>query len=159
VAHAGRQVPGGFDGTLPNGKSFGTPAELRKLLLDETPEFNRCLTEKMLTYALGRDSIARYSRTVTDISRKVTASGYRARVLIDQIVHSYPFQNGRRETDDAAKNPVVSKAAVKPPASKACKDRSDQGRAVNNADEKISLPANDSAWNRNGQCRCPSSMQ
>jgi hypothetical protein len=41
-------------GTLPNGKSFATPAEFRRLLLANLPEFEHCLSQKMLTYALGR---------------------------------------------------------------------------------------------------------
>ena len=48
-------------GTLPNGKSFTSPAELRVLLKDSLPEFARCLTEKMLTYSLGR-GVERFDR-------------------------------------------------------------------------------------------------
>ncbi|MGH9668431.1 MAG: DUF1592 domain-containing protein, partial [Bryobacteraceae bacterium] len=41
-------------GTLPNGKSFNSPAQLRQILEGDMPEFAHCLIEKMLTYALGR---------------------------------------------------------------------------------------------------------
>ena len=35
-------------------RSFASPAEMTALLMADLPEFSRCLTEKMLTYALGR---------------------------------------------------------------------------------------------------------
>ncbi len=96
-----RSKDGKFDvdasGTMPNGKSFATPAEMRKLLLDQMPDFTRCLTEKMLTYALGRGLDPSDQRYVDEIVRKVQASGYRSRTLIAAVVDSYPFLNGRGE--------------------------------------------------------------
>ena len=96
-----RTVDGKFpidaSGTFPNGKSFATPAEMRTLLKGELPDFARCLTQKMLTYALGR-SIERYDRkTVNDINRKLAASDYRFQTLIYEIVQSLPFQARRGE--------------------------------------------------------------
>ena len=83
--------------TLPNGESFKTPAELRSLLVDELPGFAHCLTEKMLTYALGR-GLQRYDRTTVDsICRKLAVSGYRSQVLVQEIVASLPFQARRGE--------------------------------------------------------------
>ncbi len=84
-------------GTLPNGKSFTTPAELRVLLKDDLDRFTKGLTEKMLTYALGR-GVERYDRkTVEDINRKLAAEGYRFQTLIHEIVRSLPFQSRRGE--------------------------------------------------------------
>jgi hypothetical protein len=84
-------------GTLPNGKSFSTPAELMPLIKEDMPDFTRCVVEKMLTYALGR-GLERYDRrSVEDISRKLEASGYRFQTLIHEIVHSLPFQSRRGE--------------------------------------------------------------
>ncbi len=40
-------------GTLPDGRSFAGPKELRQILRDD-PGFPRCFAEKLLTYALGR---------------------------------------------------------------------------------------------------------
>jgi hypothetical protein len=97
-----RTVDGKFpvdsSGTLPNGKSFANPAEMRTLLLSDLPDFTRCLTEKMLTYALGR-GLERYDRkTVEGITRKLEASDYRFQTLIYEIVRSLPFQQRRGET-------------------------------------------------------------
>ena len=85
-------------GTLPNGKSFANPAELRTLLKSDMSEFSRCLTEKMLTYSLGR-GLERYDRKAVDeITRRLTESDYRFQTLIYEIVHSLPFQQRRGET-------------------------------------------------------------
>lgn len=96
-----RTVDGKFpvdsSGTLPNGKSFTNPAEMRALLLTDLPDFTRCLTEKMLTYSLGR-GLERYDRkTVENITRKLAASEYRFQTLIYEIVRSLPFQQRRGE--------------------------------------------------------------
>src|SRR5207249_7466390 len=56
---AWRDKDGKFDidpaGTLPSGESFKNPADLRTMLVKtKRNEFERCLAEKLLTYALGR---------------------------------------------------------------------------------------------------------
>jgi hypothetical protein len=82
-------------GTFPNGKSFTTPAEMRALLKDDLPEFARCLSEKMLTYALGR-GLERYDRkTLEGIQQKLAASGYQFQTLVMEIVRSAAFQMRR----------------------------------------------------------------
>ncbi|MCZ6673695.1 MAG: DUF1592 domain-containing protein [Verrucomicrobia bacterium] len=42
-------------GTLPNGDSFKSVPEFRNLMIQREDQFTRCLTEKLMTYALGRD--------------------------------------------------------------------------------------------------------
>ena len=42
-------------GKLPGGDSFRTVSEFRRLLLERQGQFNRGLTEKLMTYALGRE--------------------------------------------------------------------------------------------------------
>jgi len=95
-------------GTLPDGKPFSSPAEMRAILISQLPEFSRCLIEKMLTYSLGR-GLERYDRvTVNDINRKLAASDYRFQTLIYEIVKSLPFQSRRGE---AAMGKMVSAAS------------------------------------------------
>ena len=84
-------------GSFPNGKSFSTPAEMKALLHDNMPEFTRCLTEKLLTYALGRGVEAFDRRTVQDLVKQTAASEYRFQSLVTAIVHSAPFQQRRGE--------------------------------------------------------------
>lgn len=103
------KFPVDVTGTFPNGKSFATPAEMRAILKDEMPEFSHCLTEKMLTYALGR-GLERYDRrTVDDIDRKLSGSGYRSQTLIFEIVRSLPFQSRRGEAVSSSPSAKPSK--------------------------------------------------
>jgi Protein of unknown function (DUF1592)/Protein of unknown function (DUF1588)/Protein of unknown function (DUF1587)/Protein of unknown function (DUF1585)/Protein of unknown function (DUF1595) len=84
-------------GTLPTGQSFSTPAEMREILSGMLPEFARCLTEKMLTYSLGR-GLQRYDRpTVRAITKDLAASGYGFETLVREVVRSLPFQSRRGE--------------------------------------------------------------
>ncbi len=79
-------------GTLPNGKSFTTPREMRLILKDNLPEFARCLIDKMLTYSLGR-GLERYDRrSIDDIEHRLAASDYKFQDLVLEIVRSLPFQ-------------------------------------------------------------------
>jgi hypothetical protein len=91
------KFPVDVSGTLPNGKSFSSPAEMRALLKDQLPDFSSCLIEKMLTYSLGRGLEPYDRRTVEAIDRKLEASGYRFQTLVREIVHSLPFQSRRGE--------------------------------------------------------------
>ena len=91
------KFPVDSSGTLPNGKSFTSPAELRKILAADMPNFARCLTEKLLIYALGRGLGAYDRQTVADIDRRLAADNYRFQSLIHGIVDSVAFQNRHGE--------------------------------------------------------------
>lgn len=84
-------------GTLPNGKSFNGPAEMRASLLSRLPDFAHCITEKMLTYALGRGVGPTDRRTVDEIDRKLAAEDYPFQSFIYEVVRSLPFQSRRGE--------------------------------------------------------------
>jgi hypothetical protein len=82
-------------GTFPGGKTFATPTELKALLRTHLPQFARGLTERMLTYALGR-GVEPYDRPVVkDIVAKTAADDYRLQTLVQAIVASVPFQERR----------------------------------------------------------------
>ena len=84
-------------GTLPNGKSFNKPSELKAILRAEKDEFSKGLTEKMMTYALGR-GLERFDRpAVQSVNRRLAAEGYRFSALVMGIVESVPFQMRRGE--------------------------------------------------------------
>jgi hypothetical protein len=91
------KFPVDSSGTLPNGKTFNNPAEMRALLKSQLPEFARCMVEKMLTYSLGRGLGAYDRRTTDEIGRKWAESGYPFQSLIFEVVHSLPFQSRRGE--------------------------------------------------------------
>lgn len=85
-------------GTLNTGESFADHRELNTLLASaRRPDFLRCLTEKMLTYALGR-GIEYYDRpAVQRIVRSLESGQGRFSDLILGVVNSAPFQLRRGE--------------------------------------------------------------
>jgi len=78
-------------GQLPDGAKFGGPVELRKLLREHSDQFLTTVTEKLLTYALGRGLEAGDSPAVRAIKRGAAIDNYRFASLIQQIVMSTPF--------------------------------------------------------------------
>jgi hypothetical protein len=77
---------------LPDGTVFNGPAELRKVLLRHSDEFLTTMTEKLLTYALGRGLEAADAPAVRGIKREAARADYRFGSLIQGIVTSTPFQ-------------------------------------------------------------------
>ena len=94
---AWREKDGAFPvdagGTLPDGQAFAKPHELAHLLRTSRGEqFCRCLSEKMLTYALGR-GLEFYDRCAVDEIMKTLAAGdYRFSQLIMAVVQTDAFQ-------------------------------------------------------------------
>jgi hypothetical protein len=96
-----RTVDGKFPieagGTMPGGKSFSTAAEMRDILLDSMPVVTHCLTEKIMTYALGRGLESYDNRALEKINKSLAADGYHFQTLINEVVMSLPFQSRRGE--------------------------------------------------------------
>jgi mono/diheme cytochrome c family protein len=90
-------LPIDASGTLPSGESFQSPAELRRVLSGMLPDVARCLTEKMLTYALGRGLEPYDKPTVRAIAGRLTASRGGLQSLVHEISRSLPFQSRRTE--------------------------------------------------------------
>ena len=95
-------LPIDASGTLPSGESFQSPAELRRVLSGMLPDVARCLTEKMLTYALGRGLEPYDKPTVRAIAGRLTASRGGLQALVHEISRSLPFQSRRAEAVAAA---------------------------------------------------------
>ncbi len=85
-------------GALPNGNHFEGLAGLRSVLLSQREQFVRTVTEKLLTYALGRGVEYYDLPEVRTITREATASDYRWSSIILGIVKSTPFQMRRSES-------------------------------------------------------------
>jgi hypothetical protein len=79
-------------GVLPDGRKFDGPKELRKLLRSDRDVFVRCVTEKMLTYAIGRGLENYDRRAVNAILENTGKANDRFSALILEIVKSDPFQ-------------------------------------------------------------------
>jgi cytochrome c553 len=84
-------------GELPGGVRFSNPAEMKQILKADPDIFARALTEKMLTYALGRGVELRDRAAVRQIVDRLRANGYRMQELILGIVESEPFRKRRGE--------------------------------------------------------------
>jgi len=78
---------------LPNGEKFNGPKELARLLRQtKQREFVRCLSEKLLTYALGR-GLEYYDKCAVDkIAETVAKHDFRFSAMVLAIVESEPFQ-------------------------------------------------------------------
>jgi hypothetical protein len=82
-------------GLLPDGQTFKGPDELKAILRGNKDAFAECVTEKMLTYALGR-GLERYDRpAMKEITAKLGRADYRFSTLVMGIVDSLPFQMRR----------------------------------------------------------------
>jgi len=77
---------------LPDGTKINGPAELRKVLLNHSDEFLTNITEKLMTYALGRGLGAADAPAVRKVKREAASAEYRFAALIQGIVTSTPFQ-------------------------------------------------------------------
>ena len=88
-------------GTTPDGRNFKTAVELEQLIAAKPQSFAQCVTEKMLTFALGRGLEAYDQPAVQQIVTRLAAEDYRFSVLIEEIVKSMPFQMRR---GDGGKN-------------------------------------------------------
>lgn len=83
-------------GLLPDGQTFKGPIELITILEKQKEGFCRSLSEKMLTYAIGR-GIEYYDKCAIDeITANFTAKGYRFSELVTEIVLSDPFLKRQR---------------------------------------------------------------
>ncbi|MCU1325594.1 MAG: Gluconolactonase, partial [Bryobacterales bacterium] len=94
------RTPIDASGTLTNGMVFHGPAELADSLAREPQVFGRAITEKMMTYALGRGLEPFDRPTVKAVSAKLAQDNYRFSSLVLEIVKSLPFQQRRGDRSD-----------------------------------------------------------
>lgn len=93
---AWREADGGSPvdaaGELPDGEKFAGASELRKLLVESRKEeFIRCLSEKLMVYALGRGLEYQDQCVINKISAALEQDGNRFSRLIVELVQSDPF--------------------------------------------------------------------
>jgi hypothetical protein len=120
--------------TLVTGESISGVAELSRSLATRKEPFYRCVTEKLLTYALGRGLEPTDAVTVDRIVAKLSADGGKFSTLLAGVTESAPFLMRRGDSGqvqspkraarleppppDKRKGPVRKKAANRqqPPA-------------------------------------------
>jgi hypothetical protein len=85
-----------------DGTPIAGPADLRAFLLRYEEQFVRNVTEKLLTYALGRGVEYYDMPVVRSIAAKAAADDYRFASLIVGVVQSEPFRSSRKSDDVVA---------------------------------------------------------
>jgi hypothetical protein len=88
-------------GVLPDGTKFGSLAEFRQALVGHPERFVRTVTERLLTYALGRGVSYFDAPAMRTIAREAAHNDYRFSSMILGVVNSVPFQM-RRSAPPAA---------------------------------------------------------
>ena len=104
-----------YDGTM-----VGGPVDLRDFFVKYSEQFVRSLTEKLLTYALGRGVEYHDMPVVRSVVREAASNNYRLDSIIQAIVGSAPFQmnmKSRERPDQMASNepqlmPALATAAI-----------------------------------------------
>jgi mono/diheme cytochrome c family protein len=79
-------------GQLANGTHVNGPEQLRKALLARPDQFVQTLTEKLMTFALGRGVTYQDMPTVRAIVRRAAADHYRFAAIVAGIVESDAFE-------------------------------------------------------------------
>jgi hypothetical protein len=91
-----RDQPIDAAGQLITGESFTSVRELKRILVtDHRRDFYRCLTEKFLTYALGRGLEYYDVQAVDEIVGRLEKENGRASALLMGVIESTPFQKRR----------------------------------------------------------------
>jgi len=85
-------VPVDASGSLPNGTKFDGALQLQQALLKHPELFVSTLTEKLMTYALGRGTGHSDTPAIRRVVREAQKDDYRFSSLILGIARSIPFQ-------------------------------------------------------------------
>lgn len=90
-------------------------ADLKQMFVARKHRFYQCLTEKLLTYALGRGLDPSDAVTVDRIAETVEANGGKFSTLLVEVVQSAPFQMRRGDDGTLKIAPRVAVPADPPP--------------------------------------------
>jgi hypothetical protein len=94
-------------GTLADGTKVNGPVELREAILSRPNAFATVITEKMLTYALGRGLEPGDMPVVRRIVKKSAQNNYRLSSIVMGIVESAPFEmRTKLEPAETVKGPA-----------------------------------------------------
>ena len=105
-------------GTLADGSQVNGPSALEQAILGRPDAFVTVVTEKMLTYALGRGLEPADMPVVRRIVKKAAQNDYRLSTVVLGIVESAPFQMRTKlpagpESVETGKGPVAAAKVVK----------------------------------------------
>ena len=101
-------------GTLADGSQVNGPVALREAILSRPDAFVTVVTEKMLTYALGRGLEPSDMPVVRRIVKKAAQNDYRLSSIVMGIVESAPFQmRTKLEAAESASIPAATAKVVR----------------------------------------------
>jgi hypothetical protein len=90
-----KDAPIDASGVLPDGTKFNGVVEFRQALMQNSHQFLHTATEKLLTYAVGRQAEHYDAPAIRQILREAAPSEYRWSALVLGIVKSVPFRMRR----------------------------------------------------------------
>ena len=147
-------------GQLPDGSSFTGVRELRASLATHPERFAHTVTEKLMTYALGRGVEPYDMPAIRKIMRDTAPAGYQVQAIIVGIVQSYPFQYRRTATSRRAAGCRESPITLRQDCHVHCQAvaRSADVPAGRRCGDRAALPRRDGAGSRRGaiSARCGS---
>jgi hypothetical protein len=97
---------------LPDGTKFAGVAGLRQILLERSDQFLYTMTEKLLTFALGRGADWYDAPAIREAVQAAQKDNYRFSTLVTSIVFSRPFQM-RMSQDAEHARPSAQQRPVK----------------------------------------------
>jgi uncharacterized protein DUF1592/uncharacterized protein DUF1588/uncharacterized protein DUF1585/uncharacterized protein DUF1595 len=98
---------------LPDGTKFTGVAGLRQILSERSDQFLYTMTEKLLTFALGRGTDWYDAPAIRDAVRAAQKDDYRFSALVTSIVFSRPFQMRMSQSADDARQRSAQQRPVK----------------------------------------------
>ncbi len=99
-------------GQLPDGTALNGPIDLRNALLRRPDQFVQTLTEKLMTYALGRSLVYTDMPAVRAIVHNSAADDYRFESVVMGIVTSAAFQTERAAAPSGLKQASLAASAT-----------------------------------------------
>ena len=99
------------NGVLADGSKLNGPVDLRQAILKRPEAFVGIITERMMTYALGRGLEPADMPVVRRIVKKAGQNGYRLSSIVNEIIESAPFQM-RTRLEPAQPSNTVARTTV-----------------------------------------------
>jgi hypothetical protein len=100
-----RKQPIDTAGKLITGESFNSVSELKRILVTRHRlDFYHCLTDKFLTYAIGRGMEYYDAETIDKIVQRLDQAGGKSSALLFGVIESAPFQKMRTKAVESTSN-------------------------------------------------------
>jgi hypothetical protein len=97
-------VPLDTSAVLWDGQKVNGPIELRQALMHYSPQFVRSITEKLMTFGIGRGMEYQDMPVIRSIVRDADKDNDRFLSLLMGVIRSAPFQMRTKEVEERASN-------------------------------------------------------